>query len=202
MNTSTTYISLTRSNLIPTPINLNNASSVHLNDSSIISNPALILYQSSNIPTLLNSEMESLDVEFLEPFTKLEQKQKSTNRREQRAWLKKNVLMAKPDTTTGASPVAVSFGDSSLFTLPASFDGAFGGEHTIVRYICGFYDEEEEPERTMICRDNCDAWQHNDCMGLTDGYAPPRYFCENCKPEDHKELLAAIARGQKVGGRQ
>ncbi len=27
--------------------------------------------------------------------------------------------------------------------------------------------------------------------------APDKYFCEQCKPEDHKELLAAIARGEK-----
>jgi hypothetical protein len=49
----------------------------------------------------------------------------------------------------------------------------------------------------MICCDNCEAWQHNDCMGLPDDYAPEKYFCEQCKPEDHKELLAAIARGEK-----
>lgn len=34
-------------------------------------------------------------------------------------------------------------------------------------------------------------------MGLPDDYAPESYFCEQCKPEDHKELLAAIARGEK-----
>ena len=49
----------------------------------------------------------------------------------------------------------------------------------------------------MICCDNCESWQHNDCMGLPDDYAPPQYFCEKCKPEDHKELLAAVARGEK-----
>lgn len=27
--------------------------------------------------------------------------------------------------------------------------------------------------------------------------APDKYFCEQCKPDDHKELLAAIARGEK-----
>jgi hypothetical protein len=70
-------------------------------------------------------------------------------------------------------------------------------ENVIVRCICGHYEEEEETERTMICCDSCEAWQHNDCMGLPDDYAPDKYFCEQCKPEDHKELLAAIARGEK-----
>ena len=34
-------------------------------------------------------------------------------------------------------------------------------------------------------------------MLLPDDYAPPKYFCEECKPEDHKELLAAVGRGEK-----
>jgi PHD-finger len=73
-------------------------------------------------------------------------------------------------------------------------------ENPVVRCICGRYEEEEETERTMICCDSCEAWQHNDCMGLPDDYATAatdKYFCEECKPEDHKELLAAIARGEK-----
>ena len=51
----------------------------------------------------------------------------------------------------------------------------------------------------MICCDNCSAWQHNDCMGLPDDpdYAPAEYFCEECKPENHQDLLDAIARGEK-----
>lgn len=34
-------------------------------------------------------------------------------------------------------------------------------------------------------------------MLLPDDYAPPQYFCEECKPEDHEELLAAVGRGEK-----
>lgn len=49
----------------------------------------------------------------------------------------------------------------------------------------------------MIACDKCDAWQHNDCMGLPDDYSPKKYFCEQCKPADHRELLAAIQRGEK-----
>src|SRR3989440_13007248 len=70
-------------------------------------------------------------------------------------------------------------------------------ENVIVRCICGHYEQEEETERTMICCDSCEAWQHNDCMGLPDDCPPQQYFCEECKPEDHKDLLAAIERGEK-----
>ena len=51
----------------------------------------------------------------------------------------------------------------------------------------------------MICCDNCSAWQHNDCMGVTenDNELPESYMCEICKPEKHRDLLDAISRGEK-----
>lgn len=72
-------------------------------------------------------------------------------------------------------------------------------EDEIIRCICGEYEEEEDVERDMICCDKCSAWQHNDCMGLTfaKGEEPAEYFCEQCKPENHKVLLDKIARGEK-----
>lgn len=72
-------------------------------------------------------------------------------------------------------------------------------EEEIIRCICGEYEEEEDVERDMICCDKCSAWQHNDCMGLTfaKGEEPAEYFCEQCKPENHKVLLDQIARGEK-----
>ncbi|KAI9370062.1 transcription factor S-II, central domain-containing protein [Aspergillus egyptiacus] len=72
-------------------------------------------------------------------------------------------------------------------------------EEEIIRCICGEYEEEEDIERDMICCDQCSAWQHNDCMGLTfaKGEEPDQYFCEQCKPENHQVLLERIARGEK-----
>jgi hypothetical protein len=70
-------------------------------------------------------------------------------------------------------------------------------EDAIIRCVCGA--KEDDGGRMMICCDNCSAWQHNDCMGITENVneLPDNYLCEKCKPEDHKELLAAIARGEK-----
>ncbi|EAW06646.1 putative PHD finger domain protein [Aspergillus clavatus NRRL 1] len=72
-------------------------------------------------------------------------------------------------------------------------------EEEIIRCICGEYEEEEDVERDMICCDQCSAWQHNDCMGLTfaKGEEPDEYFCEMCRPENHRVLLDKIARGEK-----
>jgi len=71
-------------------------------------------------------------------------------------------------------------------------------ENAIIRCICGQYEEDDEP-RTMVCCDKCSAWQHNDCMGITEDEdeLPEHYFCEQCKPQDHKPLLAAMARGER-----
>lgn len=70
-------------------------------------------------------------------------------------------------------------------------------ENALIRCVCGV--EEDDGGRMMICCDNCSAWQHNDCMGITEdeNKLPDNYLCEQCAPEQHKDLLAAMARGEK-----
>lgn len=60
-------------------------------------------------------------------------------------------------------------------------------------------EEDEDDERVMIICDKCDAWQHNECMEVSENTdeLPDQYFCELCKPEDHRQLLAKVARGEK-----
>ncbi len=69
----------------------------------------------------------------------------------------------------------------------------------IIRCVCGSTVEDESDERKMVCCEKCEAWQHNECMGVTedDDKLPDEYFCEQCKPKDHKELLAQMKRGEK-----
>ena len=59
--------------------------------------------------------------------------------------------------------------------------------------------EDEDDDRKMIICDKCGAWQHNECMEISenDKELPKEYFCEICKPEDHQELLAKVSRGEK-----
>ncbi|KAK4690547.1 hypothetical protein P7C71_g6265, partial [Lecanoromycetidae sp. Uapishka_2] len=69
----------------------------------------------------------------------------------------------------------------------------------IIRCICGYVEEDEDDERKMICCEECEAWQHNECMEMSenDDELPDKYYCEQCRPKNHKELLAKIARGEK-----
>lgn len=56
----------------------------------------------------------------------------------------------------------------------------------------------------MIACEKCDAWQHNACVGFPldekdiekfgKNY---KYYCEQCDPGSHEELLAAIEDGLK-----
>ncbi|GAM89816.1 hypothetical protein ANO11243_078550 [Dothideomycetidae sp. 11243] len=68
-----------------------------------------------------------------------------------------------------------------------------------IRCVCGD-NTDDEAGRKFICCDACEAWQHNVCMGvsLEDSEQPEHYFCEQCRPEEHKELLEAMARGEPL----
>ncbi|PNS15001.1 hypothetical protein CAC42_2230 [Sphaceloma murrayae] len=67
----------------------------------------------------------------------------------------------------------------------------------VIRCVCG--DDTDELGRAFIACDACEAWQHNVCMGvsLKEDEQPDHYFCEQCRPEEHKELLEAMKRGEK-----
>jgi hypothetical protein len=75
-------------------------------------------------------------------------------------------------------------------------------EDAIIRCVCG--DQRDIRGRQMICCDKCQAWQHNKCLGLQEGdyWEDKTYYCEQCRPEDHQDLLAAMARGEKPWARK
>ncbi|KAI4160003.1 MAG: hypothetical protein LQ342_006131 [Letrouitia transgressa] len=69
----------------------------------------------------------------------------------------------------------------------------------IIRCICGYVEEDEDDERKMVVCDSCEAWQHNECMEISenDDELPEQYFCEQCRPDLHKPLLEKVNRGEK-----
>ncbi|KAK7569582.1 hypothetical protein IWX91DRAFT_58250 [Phyllosticta citricarpa] len=74
-----------------------------------------------------------------------------------------------------------------------------GEDDAIIRCICGI-DDDDEGGRMMICCDKCDAWQHNDCMGLTEDpkKQPDSYLCEQCNPDGHPDTVEALKNGIKI----
>ncbi|KAG2236354.1 hypothetical protein INT48_008336, partial [Thamnidium elegans] len=53
---------------------------------------------------------------------------------------------------------------------------------SITRCVCG----ETHNLGLMVQCDKCEVWQHCRCMGLEQPDIPDQYFCEQCKPENHK----------------
>lgn len=73
-------------------------------------------------------------------------------------------------------------------------------EEEIIRCVCGATEQDEDSGEPWVACDQCSAWQHNICVGVSrfgEDLEDTKYFCEICRPEDHKELLDGIARGEK-----
>ncbi|KAH6609959.1 hypothetical protein Trco_003305 [Trichoderma cornu-damae] len=70
----------------------------------------------------------------------------------------------------------------------------------VIRCVCGATEQDEDSGEAWISCETCFVWQHNVCVGVSsyEDEIPDHYWCEECKPENHKELLDAIARGEKL----
>ncbi|KAK2594199.1 Transcription factor bye1 [Conoideocrella luteorostrata] len=69
----------------------------------------------------------------------------------------------------------------------------------VIRCVCGATEQDEDSGEAWISCETCYAWQHNVCVGVSsfEDEIPDNYWCEKCRPDDHKELLAGIAKGEK-----
>ncbi|KAL7941369.1 SPOC domain-containing protein [Trichoderma barbatum] len=70
----------------------------------------------------------------------------------------------------------------------------------VIRCVCGATEQDEDSGEAWISCETCFVWQHNVCVGVSsyEDEIPDHYWCEECKPENHRELLDAIARGEKL----
>ncbi|CAM1505750.1 Fc.00g113870.m01.CDS01 [Cosmosporella sp. VM-42] len=73
-------------------------------------------------------------------------------------------------------------------------------EAELIRCVCGASEQDEDSGEAWIACEDCGAWQHNVCVGVSsfEDEIPEHYWCEECRPQNHKELLDAIARGEKL----
>lgn len=88
--------------------------------------------------------------------------------------------------------------DKTETTSPAAdADTPRGNEEDgeVIRCVCGA--DTDEGGRQMISCDQCEVWQHSSCMQIPTKKTPDHYYCEQCKPELHKDLLEKMARGEK-----
>ncbi|KAK5005974.1 hypothetical protein LTR28_007041, partial [Elasticomyces elasticus] len=92
----------------------------------------------------------------------------------------------------GFEPVLTSLRSTDARSSPSEDE-----PEEVIRCVCG--DTSDEDGRVFIACDACAVWQHNECMGLPleEAKVPEQYYCEQCVPEDHKELLAGIERGER-----
>ncbi|GJC79932.1 transcription factor BYE1 [Colletotrichum liriopes] len=72
-------------------------------------------------------------------------------------------------------------------------------EEEIIRCVCGATEQDGDSEEPWIACDKCTAWQHNVCMGMSvfTEDLPKNYYCEQCAPQYHKELLSAMEQGER-----
>ncbi|CEJ80085.1 hypothetical protein VHEMI00290 [[Torrubiella] hemipterigena] len=72
-------------------------------------------------------------------------------------------------------------------------------EPEVIRCVCGANEQDQDSGEAWISCETCFAWQHNVCVGVSsfEDEIPENYWCEQCRPQDHTELLAAMAKGEQ-----
>lgn len=72
-------------------------------------------------------------------------------------------------------------------------------EPEVIRCVCGANEQDQDSGEAWISCETCYAWQHNVCVGVSsfEDEIPENYWCEQCRPQDHTELLAAMAKGEQ-----
>ncbi|KAH9046554.1 hypothetical protein EDB84DRAFT_1466277 [Lactarius hengduanensis] len=73
-------------------------------------------------------------------------------------------------------------------------------EQDLTRCVCGNAgDDKESPGEFLVQCERCNVWQHGQCMGIRseDLVREDDYYCEQCRPDLHVELLKRLARRRR-----
>ncbi|PFH51515.1 hypothetical protein AMATHDRAFT_58952 [Amanita thiersii Skay4041] len=75
-------------------------------------------------------------------------------------------------------------------------DPAEDEEQGITRCVCGSTEDDPDAGEFMVQCETCKVWQHGLCMGYQseDQVHDDDYYCEQCRPELHTELLKKLAK--------
>lgn len=75
-------------------------------------------------------------------------------------------------------------------------------EEEVIRCVCGATSQgTDDPDDPWIACDQCHVWQHNVCVGMSvfgEDLESIEYYCEQCKPQNHKALLDGMKKGERV----
>ncbi|KAF8556366.1 hypothetical protein OG21DRAFT_1506641 [Imleria badia] len=100
-----------------------------------------------------------------------------------------------PSTDPLLEPVPSKHSSASAGTAEPHDDDA--EEQGITRCVCGMNEDDAEGGEFMVQCETCNVWQHSLCMGFeTEAQlaAIADYYCEQCKPERHQDLLKRLAK--------
>jgi hypothetical protein len=64
---------------------------------------------------------------------------------------------------------------------------------SITRCVCG----EAHNVGLMVQCEQCEVWQHCNCMGLSQDKLPKHYYCDKCKPENHQTIKTSTGRSKR-----
>uniref|UniRef100_A0A8D9AC95 Histone-lysine N-methyltransferase 2E n=1 Tax=Cacopsylla melanoneura TaxID=428564 RepID=A0A8D9AC95_9HEMI len=67
-------------------------------------------------------------------------------------------------------------------------------DDSVTRCVCGFLHDDGY----MICCDQCQVWQHVDCMEIDRQNIPDEYLCEECSPRRVDKMKAIGIQIQKI----
>ncbi|EFI28208.1 hypothetical protein CC1G_14233 [Coprinopsis cinerea okayama7 len=77
-------------------------------------------------------------------------------------------------------------------------------EQGITRCVCGSTEDDPDAGEFMVQCEGCKVWQHGLCMGYQseDQVHDDDYYCEQCKPDLHVDLLKKLSqkKGRHGGG--
>ncbi|KZP14186.1 hypothetical protein FIBSPDRAFT_116534 [Athelia psychrophila] len=69
-------------------------------------------------------------------------------------------------------------------------------EPNVTRCVCGSTDDQLQEGEFILQCETCDVWQHGLCVGYENEaqVADINYYCEQCRPDLHQELLRSLAK--------